>query len=99
MTEQSPARFDIAVETLNGATGTDLGDELRKQAEHLAYRAAKDYERALRQIETHLVSATDNGGSQAVRDVAIDVVRTHMVRGLLLAQIEAGDKLAFWVRG
>ncbi len=93
-------RFEVAAERVSGATGQDRGDELRRQAESLAYRAAKDYERALRRIETQLVAATDkdNRFSEEVRSMALDIVRTHMVRGLMRAQLEAGTAMTFWVR-
>lgn len=80
--------------------GQDLGDELRRQAESLAYKAAKDFERTLRRIETELVAATDkdNRFSDSVRNVAVDVVRTFMIRGLMRAQVEAGEHMTFWVR-
>lgn len=81
-------------------SGQDLGEELRRQAESLAYKAAKDYELALRRIERELVAATDkdNRFSEGARSVALDVVRTHMVRGLMRAQIEAGTSMTFWAR-
>ena len=80
--------------------GQDLGDELRRQAESLAYRAALDYEQALRRIESSLVAAAirDDRSSEAVRSMALDIVRTFMVRGLMRAQVEAGDHMTFWVR-
>ncbi len=55
---------------------------------------------ALRRIERELVDATDkdNRFSQAVRSMATDIVRTHMVRGLMQAQLEAGTAMTFWVR-
>lgn len=93
-------RFEVAAERVSGATGQDLGDELRRQAESLAYKAAKDYELALRRIETELVAATDKdvGVSEVARSMALDIVRTHMVRGLMRAQIEAGTSMTFWAR-
>jgi hypothetical protein len=66
----------------------------------LAYRAARDYEANLRIIEKRLVAAADRNGdySDMVASVALDVVRTNMIRGLMRAQIEAGDHMTFWVR-
>ncbi len=92
--------IDRARDAIVGSSGQDLGDELRRQAESLAYRAAKDYELALRRIESSLVAATDGDSrlSDSVRNVAIDIVRTHMVRGLLRAQSTSGDHMAFWVQ-
>lgn len=94
------AAMDRAKDAIVSSTGQDLGDELRRQAESLAYKAAKDYELALRRIETQLVAATDkdNRFSEEVRNVAVDVTRTWMIRGLLRAQLEAGTALTFWVR-
>ena len=92
-------RLEIARERLFVAAGQDLGDELRRLATTLAYQAAKDYELALRRVENELVTAVTNGRfSQSVKDVALDVIRTHMARGLMRAQLEAGDHMAFWVQ-
>ena len=92
--------IDRARDAIVSSTGQDLGDELRRQAESRAYKAAKDYELALRRIETQLVAATgkDNRFSEEVRRMALDIVRSFMCRGLLKAQAEAGDHAAFWVR-
>lgn len=80
-------------------SGQGVGDELRRQAESLAYRAALDYEQALRRIESSLVAAVVRDGrlSEQVRTLALDIVRTHMVRGLMRAQLEAGTAMTFWV--
>ena len=91
---------DRARDAIAGSAGQDLGDELRQRAESLAYQAAQDYARALRSIERELVAATDKDTrfSEAVRSLAVDITRTHMVRGLLRAQSESGDHMAFWVQ-
>ena len=92
--------MDPARDAIIASTGQDLGDELCRQAELLAYKAAKDYELGLRRIEVQLVAAAERDGrfSDSVRHVAIDVVRTWMVRGLMRAQVEAGAHMPFWVR-
>lgn len=91
---------DRAKDAIVSSAGQELGDELRRQAESLAYRAALDYEQALRSIESSLVAAAvkEDRSSEAVRSMALDVVRTFMVRGLMRAQLEAGDHMTFWVR-
>lgn len=89
-----------ARQAIRSSHGPDLGDELRRQAESLAYQASKNYESALRRIESQLVSATgaDDGFSEAVSSMTLDIVRTYMCRGLMRAQLEAGDHTTFWVR-
>lgn len=99
----APDRYpaeDRAKDAIASSTGQDLGDELRRRAESLAYKAAQDYARALRRIERELVAATekDTRFGEGVRSLAIDIVRTHMTRGLMRAQLEAGTAMTFWVR-
>jgi hypothetical protein len=78
--------------------GPELGDELRRQAESLAYRAALDFEQALRRIESHLAASALAGwnASDRVEEQALDIIRRHMVRGLYRAQLEAGESAVFW---
>ena len=91
---------DRAKDAIGSSTGQDLGDELRRQAEALAYKAAQDYELALRRVESGLVAAATRGDgfSESVRNLAVDIVRTHMWRGLMRAQLEAGTSSTFWVQ-
>mgnify|MGYP001176593625 CR=1 FL=1 len=91
--------LDAGSDRIARSPSWEMGDQLRWTAANLAYRVAKDYEEALRRIESHLAAATNKDGrfSKAVGDVALDVIRTHMIRGLLQAQQEAGDRLTFWV--
>ena len=98
----APDRYhaaDRASDAIAASTGRDVGDELRRQAELLAYAAAQEYELTLRRIETALVVAANQQGglTEAVQTVALDIVRTHLVRGLLRAQREAGEHMTFWV--
>ena len=54
---------------------------------------------ALELCERH--SLSDIGLDQLARAAgvsALDIVRTHMVRGLMRAQLEAGTAMTFWVR-
>ena len=70
-------RFEVANGRVSGATGQDLGDELRRQAESLAYKAAQDYELALHRIEMQLVAATDKDSrfSESVKSMTFWVQR------------------------
>lgn len=83
-----------------GAHGQDLGDDLRSAAASCAYDAAVKYEEHLRHIERSLVAAASRGQfhGDSVFEMTLDIVRTFMVRGLMQAQLEAGDHMAFWVR-
>jgi hypothetical protein len=79
--------------------GLDRDDELRRQAQNLAYRSAWEHVRVLRLIEATLLAAANAGGrsSRQVDDFVLEVIRTHMVRGLIAAQAETGDRATYWV--
>ena len=89
-----------AVNQVEMAAGLDRGDELRRQAEVLAYRSAMGHVRELRRIENALANAAQPGrkSSGQVRDYTLDIIRTHMCRGLIRAQQETGDHPDYWRR-
>lgn len=89
-----------AQDAIAASAGLDLGDQLRRESELLAYRAARDFVLALRRIEQVLVVAAQKGRAfdESVTAVTVDVVRTHMIRGLMRAQLETGGQLTFWAR-
>lgn len=80
-------------------SGWDRGDELRRQAHRLAHASAWEHIRELRRIESALLTAATTGGevSALVEDFALDIIRTHMVRGLVQAQFETGNRATYWV--
>jgi len=88
-----------AVERLAAAAGQERGDQLRRQAESLAYRSAMDHVADLHRIENTLVASIagdwDYSGPGTVH--ALDIIRTFMSRGLIRANLEIGDRAAFWV--
>jgi hypothetical protein len=88
-----------AVERLAAAAGQERGDQLRRQAESLAYRSAMDHVADLHRIENTLVAsvARDWDYSGPGRVHALDIIRTYMSRGLIRASYEIGDRAAFWV--
>jgi hypothetical protein len=90
--------MERATDAIIGGAGPDRGDELRMRAEALAYRAALDYEAALRDIEAQLARAALSGwsASDQVEEHALDIIRRHMLRGLYRAQVEAGESAVFW---
>lgn len=92
------APIDRASEAISTAAGTDRGHELQLRAEALAYRAARDYEAALRRVESQLATSALTGwmASDRVQEHALDIIRRHMLRGLWRAQLEAGDNAVFW---
>lgn len=88
-----------ATEIIVAKWGSDRGDEMRRQAQFLGYRSAIDHVLALRDIESTLIAAglarwTPHDTSTAE---ATDLVRTFMVRGLIRAQAETGDRATYWV--
>jgi hypothetical protein len=90
--------MERARDAITASSGLDRGDELRRWAEALAYRAALDYEAALRDIETRLAQAALSGwsASDQVHEHGLDIIRRHMLRGLYRAQVEAGESVVFW---
>ena len=92
------APIDRASQAISTAAGTDRGDELQLRAEALAYRAARDYEAALRRVESQLAASALAGwnASDRVEEHSLDIIRRHMVRGLYRAQLEARDSAVFW---
>jgi hypothetical protein len=91
--------FERATERLAAAAGQERGDQLRRQAESLAYRSAMDHVADLHRIENTLVASVardwDYSGPGTVH--ALDIIRTFMSRGLIRANLEIGDRDAFWV--
>lgn len=88
----------IALGQLKAATGPELGDVLRRQAHLLAYHSALAHARDLNRIEAALMAAVlrHAARSDPVHDYALDVVRTHMVRGLIEAAQRTGTSTVFW---
>jgi hypothetical protein len=80
-------------------SGLDLGDELRRRAFGLAHRSAWEHVLELRRIEAELLHASRKGQvfANEVDDMALEVIRTHMARGLARAQRETGDRATYWV--
>ena len=88
-----------AIERVQAKSGLDRIDEIRHQASGLAHRSAWERVRALRRIEADLlvVAGHENLFRSGQDDYALDVIRTHMVRGLIVAQMETGNRAPYWV--